>query len=424
MLDMDLVRNNPKKVQQMLEKRHLEYPFSELIRFDKERRALVTKIQELKHQRNVISNEIARMRTENTNTSKKIYETKEISRQITSGDERIRELDKHLHKLVGGLPNIPDETVPDGIGEEDNVEIIQNSKPPTLSFKPLDHIDLAQNLGLVDLERASKVSGARFYFLKGVLVRLNHALINYALDFLDSKGWILIQPPYMLKKDAISGSIILSDFEDVIYKIDDEDLYLIGTSEHAIASMYMNEILRGEELPLRYAGVSPCFRKEAGAHGRDTKGIFRVHQFEKVEQFVFSRPENSQNELEFMIRNAEDFFNALQIPYRIVSLCGGELGKVSSKTYDLEAWFPGQEKYREVVSCSNCTDYQARGLLVKFRDKPHESSKFVHTLNSTLVATERTLIAIMENHQMKDGSIKIPKVLKPYVGNLEFIEVS
>ena len=422
MLDMDLVRNNPKKVQQMLEKRHIEYPFAELIRFDKERRVLVTKIQELKHQRNVISNEIARMRTENTNTSKKIYETKEISRQITSGDERIRELDKHLHKLVGGLPNIPDETVPDGIGEEDNVEIIQNSKPPTLSFKPLDHIDLAQNLGLVDLERASKVSGARFYFLKGVLVRLNHALINYALDFLDSKGWILIQPPYMLKKDAISGSIILSDFEDVIYKIDDEDLYLIGTSEHAIASMYMNEILRGEELPLRYAGVSPCFRKEAGAHGRDTKGIFRVHQFEKVEQFVFSRPENSQNELEFMIRNAEDFFNALQIPYRIVSLCGGELGKVASKTYDLEAWFPGQEKYREVVSCSNCTDYQARGLLVKFRDKPHETSKFVHTLNSTLVATERTLIAIMENHQTKDGSIKIPKVLKPYVGNLEVIE--
>ena len=422
MLDMDLVRNNPKKVQQMLEKRHIEYPFAELIRFDKERRVLVTKIQELKHQRNVISNEIARMRTENTNASKKIYETKEISQQITSGDERIRELDKHLHKLVGGLPNIPDETVPDGIGEEDNVEIIQNSKPPTLSFKPLDHIDLAQNLGLVDLERASKVSGARFYFLKGVLVRLNHALINYALDFLDSKGWILIQPPYMLKKDAISGSIILSDFEDVIYKIDDEDLYLIGTSEHAIASMYMNEILRGEELPLRYAGVSPCFRKEAGAHGRDTKGIFRVHQFEKVEQFVFSRPENSQNELEFMIRNAEDFFNALQIPYRIVSLCGGELGKVASKTYDLEAWFPGQEKYREVVSCSNCTDYQARGLLVKFRDKPHETSKFVHTLNSTLVATERTLIAIMENHQTRDGSIKIPKVLKPYVGNLEVIE--
>ena len=422
MLDMDLVRNNPPKIQQMLKKRHLEYPFTTLLGLDKERRGLVTEIQELKHQRNVISDEIARLRTENTDTSKMINETKEISQRITSGDERIRELDQHLHKLVRGLPNILDETVPDGIGEEDNVELKQSSKPPTLNFKPRDHIDLAQNLGLVDLERASKVSGARFYFLKGDLVKLNFALINFALDFLDSRGWTLIQPPYMLKREAISGSIILSDFEDVIYKIDDEDLYLIGTSEHAIVSMYMNEVLRGRELPLRYAGVSPCFRKEVGAHGRDTKGIFRVHQFEKVEQFVFSRPEDSQNELEFMMRNAEDFFNALQIPYRIVSLCGGELGKVSSKTYDLEAWFPGQEKYREVVSCSNCTDYQARGLLVKFRDKPHESSNFVHTLNSTLVATERTLIAIMENHQMEDGSIKIPKELKPYVGNLEVIE--
>jgi seryl-tRNA synthetase len=421
MLDMDFVRNNPKKVQQMLKKRHLEYPFTTLLGLDKERRILVTEIQELKHQRNTISDEIARMRTENTDASKKIHETKEMSQRITSGDERIRELNQHLHKLVGDLPNIPDETVPDGNGEEDNVELRQNSKPPTLNFKPHDHIDLAQNLGLMDLERASKVSGARFYFLKGDLVRLNYALINFALDFLDNRGWTLIQPPYMLKREAINGSIILSDFEDVIYKINDEDLYLIGTSEHAIASMYMNEVLRGGELPLRYAGVSPCFRKEVGAHGRDTKGIFRVHQFEKVEQFVFSRPEDSQNELEFMMRNAEDFFNALQIPYRIVSLCGGELGKVSSKTYDLEAWFPGQEKYREVVSCSNCTDYQARGLLVKFRDKPHESSNFVHTLNSTLVATERTLIAIMENHQMEDGSIKIPKELKPYVGNLEVI---
>jgi len=424
MLNMDLVRNKPKIIQQMLKKRHLEYPFSTLLKLDKERRNLVTDIQELKHQRNVISDEIAKMKTENTDVSKKIRETKEISKRIASGDEKIRDVDQHLHKLVNDLPNIPDETVPNGIGEDDNVELRQNGKPPTLNFKILDHIDLAQNLGLVDLERASKVSGARFYFLKGDLVRLNYALINFALDFLDNRGWTIIQPPYLLKREAIGGSIILSDFEDVIYKIDDEDLYLIGTSEHAIASMYMNEVLSGGELPLRYAGISPCFRKEVGAHGRDTKGIFRVHQFEKVEQFSFSRPDDSQNELELMIKNAEDFFNALQIPYRIVSLCGGELGKVSSKTYDLEAWFPGQQKYREVVSCSNCTDYQARGLLVKFRDKPHEQSEFVHTLNSTLVATERTLITIMENYQLKDGSIKVPKVLKKYTGNLEVIKAT
>ncbi|HJN57987.1 MAG TPA: serine--tRNA ligase [Nitrososphaerales archaeon] len=424
MLDMYLVRNNPQKIQQMLKKRHLKYPFSTLLELDKERRVLVTNIQDLKHKRNVISDEISRMKTENIDVSNKILETKEISQRIASGDKRIRDIDQHLYKLVSGLPNIPDETVPNGIGEKDNVVLRYNSKPPTFNFKPLDHIELTNNLGLVDLERASKVSGARFYFLKDDLVRLNYALINFALDFMDSRRWTIIQPPYMLKREAISGSIILSDFEDVIYKIDDEDLYLIGTSEHAIASMYMNEVVRGEDLPLRYAGISPCFRKEVGAHGRDTKGIFRVHQFEKVEQFSFSKPNESQNEHELMIKNAEDFFDALQIPYRIVSLCGGELGKVSSKTYDLEAWFPGQQKYRELVSCSNCTDYQARGLLVKYRDKPHEQSKFVHTLNSTLVATERTLIAIMENHQLKDGSIKVPKPLKPYVGNLEIIKAN
>ena len=232
---------------------------------------------------------------------------------------------------------------------------------------------------------------------------------------------MLIQPPYMLNRAAIGGSIILHDFEDVIYKIEGEDLHLIGTSEHAIAAMHMNEIFDGDVLPLRYAGVSPCFRKEAGAHGRDMKGIFRVHQFEKIEQFIFSRPEDSWNHLEEMIRNAQDFFQALEIPFRVVALCGGELGKVSAKTYDMEAWFPGQNKYREVVSCSNCTDYQARGLLVKYRAKPHEPSQFVHTLNSTLTATERTLVALMENHQQEDGSIVIPKALRPYASGLEAI---
>jgi seryl-tRNA synthetase len=221
----------------------------------------------------------------------------------------------------------------------------------------------------------------------------------------------------MLKREAIEGTIIISDFEDVIYKIEGEDLYLIGTAEHAIAAMHMDEVLDGLLLPLRYGGISPCFRKEAGAHGRDTKGIFRVHQFEKVEQFVFCKPEDSWREHEMLIRNAEEFFQSLEIPYRVVLLCSGDLGKTSAKTYDLEAWFPAQNTYREVVSCSNCLDYQARRLRIKYRDKPNEESRFVHTLNSTLVATERALIAIMENHQNEDSSINIPKVLRPYFGD-------
>ncbi|MEE9585505.1 MAG: serine--tRNA ligase [Nitrososphaerales archaeon] len=422
MLDMALVRTSPNVIRDMLRKRHIEYPLDKLLELDKERRRLVSEVQELKRKRNIVSAEIAEMKKQKLDAEKKIQEMKDISQHIASSDENIRNLEQRLHNLVTELPNIPHESVPDGVGEDDNVELRRWGEPTAFDFKPRDHIDLAEHLDLVDLERASKVAGARFYFLKGELVRLNYALIRFALDFLVDRGWILIQPPYMLKRDAIEGSIILSDFEDVIYKIEGEDLYLIGTSEHAIAAMRMNEVLTREEVPLRYAGVSPCFRKEAGAHGRDTKGVFRVHQFEKIEQFVFSRPEDSWDELESMIGNAEDFFKALEIPYRIVALCGGELGKVSAKTYDLEAWFPGQDKYREVVSCSNCTDYQARGLLVKFREKPHEPSKFVHTLNSTLVATERTLIAIMENHQKKDGSIEIPEALRPYTSGLKVIE--
>jgi seryl-tRNA synthetase len=266
------------------------------------------------------------------------------------------------------------------------------------------------------------VAGARFYFLLGDMVRLNYALINFALDFLKNKGYTPVQPPYLLRREAIEGAVILSDFEDVIYKIEDEDLYLIATSEHALASMHMNEVLEGAKLPLRYCGISPCFRKEAGAHGRDTKGIFRVHQFEKVEQFIFSRPEDSWSELEGMISNAEEFFRLLALPFRVVTLCTGDLGKVAAKTYDLEAWLPGQEKYREMVSCSNCTDYQARTLNIKFRDKPHEEAEFTYTLNSTLVATERTLIAILENHQQADGTIRIPEHLRPYMGGIESLE--
>ena len=277
-------------------------------------------------------------------------------------------------------------------------------------------MDFSTSLDLVDLERAAKVAGARFYFLKNELVRLNHALIQYALDFLSEKNYTLVQPPYMINRNSMQGAIIAEDFENVIYKVEDEDLFLIGTSEHAVAAMHSDEILDGTKLPIRYAGVSPCFRKEAGAHGKDQKGIFRVHQFEKIEQFVFCRPEDSWNEHEKMLETAEEFYQKLGIPYKVMLLSSGDMGKISAKTYDIEAWMGGQNAYREIVSCSNCLEYQARRLKIRFRDKTNEQTQYLHTLNSTLVATSRTLVAIMENFQTKDGHFTVPQVLQKYLG--------
>ncbi|MEO9363345.1 MAG: serine--tRNA ligase, partial [Nitrososphaera sp.] len=288
--------------------------------------------------------------------------------------------------------------------------------------KPKDHVDIATALDLFDIERAAKVSGARFYFLKNELVRMNTALVHFALDYLTEKGYTLVQPPYLIRRQPMEGAVILGDFEDVIYKIENEDLYMIGTSEHAIASMHMDEILEGRRLPVRYAGVSPCFRKEAGAHGKDMKGIFRVHQFDKVEQFVYCRPEDSWKEHEHMLEVSQGFFDALGIPYRVMLLCSGDTGKISAKTYDIEAWMPGQGAYREIVSCSNCTDYQARRLAIRFRDKTNEETRLVHTLNSTLVAVQRTLVAIMENYQTPSGTVEVPEVLQKYMGGLAEIK--
>jgi seryl-tRNA synthetase len=332
-------------------------------------------------------------------------------------------VESQFNLLIRCLPNIIDQSVPIGNNENDNVILQHHGKIKKLDFKPKDHVEIATSLDLVDMERAAKISGARFYFLKKELVSMNYALILFALDFLSDKGYILTQPPYMIRRSAIEGSVILEDFEQVIYKINGEDLYMIGTSEHALASMHMNEILNGKQLPIKYAGISPCFRKEAGAHGKDMKGIFRVHQFEKVEQFIYSRPEDSRKEHEKMLTITEEFYNIIGIPYRTVLLCSADLGKISAKTYDIEAWMPGQSAYREIVSCSNCTDYQARRLGIRFKDKTNEETRLVHTLNSTLVATERTMVSIMENYQTSNGEIEIPDTLRKYMGDMKKIKI-
>lgn len=421
MLDAKIIRDQPEIIKQMLAKRQIEFPLKELLELDKKRRSLITEAQELKHKRNVVSEQIAMKKKEGQDASSVISEMKFIADRISALDAEIDSAEKRYRELMLMLPNLIHESVPEGRDENDNVEVRRWGEPRKFSFKARDHIDLGLSLDLIDLDRAAKTSGARFYFLKGDLVKMNYALIQFAIDFLKKKNYTLIQTPYMINRKAMEGAIIISDFRDVIYKVEDDDLYLIGTSEHSIVAMHMDEIFDAKQLPIRYAGISPCFRKEAGAHGRDTKGIFRVHQFEKAEQLVFAKPEESWAEHEKMIRNAEEFFQLLGIPYRTVLLCTADLGKISAKTYDLEAWMSGQNAYREVVSCSNCTDYQARRLGVKYRDKPNEESKFVHTINSTLVATERTLVAILENYQTEKGTITVPDVLQPYMDGVKEI---
>lgn len=417
MLDPKLIKEKPDLIRKMLQDRRIKYDLDGLVELDAKRRELIIKTDELRRKRNQVSVEISAKKKSGQDASDSISQMQAVSAELTALEAEQLKVEAQYNKLVLSIPNLIHESVPIGPDESANKEIRRWGEVPKFDFKVKDHIDIAQSLDLVDLERAAKAAGARFYYLKNQLVRLNQALIGFALDFLESKKYTLIQPPYLINKSSMEGAIIADDFTDVIYKVDGEDLFLIGTSEHAIAAMHSDEILQGKDLPLRYAGVSPCFRKEAGAHGRDQKGIFRVHQFEKVEQYVFARPEDSWKEHESMLAIVEEFYQHLGIPYRVMVLSSGDLGKVSAKTYDLEAWMAGQNAYREIVSCSNCLDFQTRRLKIRFRDKTNEQTQYVHSLNSTLVATTRTLVAIMENFQTRDGHISVPKPLQKYLGS-------
>ncbi|HSB50175.1 MAG TPA: serine--tRNA ligase [Nitrosopumilaceae archaeon] len=415
MLDPKILRENPDKVRKMLKDRAVEFNIDSLFDVDKKRRELIIKTDELRKKRNEFSIEFGKKKKAGENTTDLLNKMTDSLKELESLEKEQADAESNYAKLAYTIPNLIHESVPVG-DQTANKEIKKWGNIPKFNFQIQDHVDLSNSLDLVDLERAAKVSGARFYYLKNELVKLNQALINFALDFLNDRNYSLVQPPYLINEKSMKGAIITEDFKDVIYKVDGEDLYLIGTSEHAMAAMHTNEIIDGKFLPLRYAGVSPCFRKEAGAHGKDQKGIFRVHQFEKVEQFVFSRPEESWDEHEKMIQIAEEFYKKLEIPHKVMLLSSQDMGKVSAKTYDIEAWMAGQNAYREIVSCSNCLDYQARRLKIRFRDKTNEETQYLHTLNSTLVATTRVLVSILENFQTKDGHVKIPKVLQDYMG--------
>ena len=417
MLDPKLIKENPEIIRSMLKSRAVEFDLDGLIELDKKRREFIIKTDELRKKKNQVAIIISEKKKGGEDISSILAEMKNISNEITELESEQENIESKYLKLASTIPNLVHESVPIGVDDSANIEIKKWGNIPEFDFKIKDHIDISEDLNLVDLERAAKVAGARFYYLKNDLVRLNQALIHFGLDFLAEKGYSLIQPPYMINRESMEGAVIAEDFEEVIYKIQEEDLYMIGTSEHAMAAMHSKEIIEGKEIPMKYAGISPCFRKEAGAHGRDQKGIFRVHQFDKIEQFVFSKPEDSWKEHEKMLAVAEEFYQKLEIPYRVMLLSTGDIGKISAKTYDIEAWMAGQNAYREIVSCSNCLEYQARRLKIRFRDKTNEDTQYIHTLNSTLIATTRVLVAIMENFQTKDGHIRIPQVLQGYMGN-------
>jgi len=416
MLDPKIIRDEPERIRKMLKDRAIDFDFDKMLDLDKQRRDLIKETDELRKKRNQMSITIGEAKKSNQDTSTLLGDMGKISKDLDDLEESQKTVESDYRHLAFSIPNMIHESVPIGTDESANVELRKWGEIPQFDFPINDHIDLGQNLNIIDLERAAKTAGARFYHLQGGLVKLSQALISFALDFMVKKEYNLIQPPYMINRKSMEGAVIAEDFEDVIYKVEGEDLFLIGTSEHAIASMHADEILDGNQLPFRYASFSPCFRKEAGAHGKDQKGIFRVHQFDKIEQFVFAKPENSWDEHEKMISITEEFYEKLEIPFKVMLLSSGDMGKVSAKTFDIEAWMAGQNAYREIVSCSNCLDFQSRRLKIRFRDKSNEDTQYVHTLNSTLVAIERTVVSIMENFQTNDGHIKVPQVLQKYFG--------
>ncbi len=425
MLDIRFVRASPEIVKADLVKRNDTEKIAwidDLLAKDARNRELIGLNNKLRQRRNSISHDINRARKSGEDTSALMAEAASLPQKIKDNEAEMDELSTKVHYYLMRLPNILHDSVPQGMDDTENVEIKKVGTPRTFDFELINHGQLAADNGWADFERATKTSGAGFYFLKGNLVLLDMALQRFTLDMLMERGYTPISPPYMINRKSYEEVTDLDDFEKVMYKIDGDDAYLIATSEHPIAAMFQDEIFEEKDLPVRLAGISPCFRREIGSHGLDTKGLFRVHQFHKIEQFVYCKPEDSWDIHEELRENAEAVFQKLELPYRLVNICTGDIGTVAAKKYDIEAWMPRENAYREVVSCSNCTAYQATRLNIKVRDsKDFESKQYVHTLNSTAIATSRAMRSILENYQQKDGSVEIPKVLIPYMNGKEYL---
>jgi seryl-tRNA synthetase len=425
MLDIRLIRENPDVVRRNLEKRGDPEKLKlldDLMKLDTEWRQLLTKVNELRHKRRIATEEIAKLKKKGKDTAQKLEEAKSLPREIERLEAQVEERREKVNSILLRLPNLLHETVPIGKDESANEVVRVVGKPVRFGFAPKNHLEIAQNLGLVDAEHAAKVTGHGFYYLKGLLVLLDLALISYAIDFLIKRGYWLVEPPYMMHKKPYVGATDLETFEDQLYKIEGEDLYCIATAEHPLAALFMDEVIEQKNLPIKLVGFSTNFRKEVGAHGKYTKGLFRMHQFNKVEQFVFCLPEDSWKYHEELQKNAEDMYAELGLHFRTVNVCTADIGSLAAKRYDVEVWM-SDGVFREAGSNSNCTDYQARRLNIRYREKEGmPPAGFVHTVNNTALATSRTMMAILEQYQQGDGSVLIPKVLRSNMHGIERIE--
>ncbi|MBI2547130.1 MAG: serine--tRNA ligase [Candidatus Aenigmarchaeota archaeon] len=425
MLDIKLIRETPSLVRENLKRRNDPEKLKlleELVKVDAQWRKLQSEINSMRQIRNQLSVSIAKLKKTGKTAKKELTQAKKVDTTIGKNDAKLSELEIKEKSLLMGIPNILHESVPLGKDDTDNVEIRKWGTPPKFDFQPKDHLTILENLGLIDIERGAKVAGERFYYMNDELVFLDIALQKFALDVLRKKGFTIISPPLMIRKKPYEGVIDLTDFQQVTYKIENEDAYMIATSEHPMVVMFMDEILDATKFPIMFGGVSPCFRKEVGAHGKYTKGLYRMHHFNKVEQLVFSLPEQSWKLHEELQRNSELLYQSLGLHYRVVNVCTGDIGSIAAKKYDTEFWM-SDGQFREMGSNSNCTDYQARRLGIRYKEGEGKPVKgFVHTLNNTALATSRTMIAIIEQFQQKDGSVIIPKVLRPYMFGIEKLE--
>jgi len=416
MLDPRFVRDNIDIVKTSLNSRNYKLTLDDFLKFEEERRSLQREADELKNKRNVVSEEIGKMRSQKQDALSLIEKMKGVSDTIKELDEKIKALEEKIEEFLLNVPNIPHESVPVGKDETENIELRKWGEPKQFDFEPLNHWDIGEMLGIIDFERAVKIAGARFSLTKGYGAKLERSLMNFMLDLNTSKGYKEVLPPIIVNRDSMRGTGQLPKFEMELFRIVDPEFYLIPTAEVPVTNIHRNEILNEKELPIYYTAYTPCFRREAGSYGKDVRGLIRQHQFNKVELVKFVKPEDSFNELELLTGDAEDILQKLGLPYRVVALCTGDIGFSAAKTYDLEVWLPGQQKYREISSCSNFTDYQARRANIRFRREGKKGTEFVHTLNGSGLAIGRTLVAVLENYQQKDGSVIVPEALRAYMG--------